>query len=107
MPVHRHKKDTTPKTSGSTPEQTAPALLRQRAFHQHLRELARGAIRANAGGMRAAGAALGREQPEAQRLSQRVLHPRSGHSVWSDRGLAGSARSGGPVLILNMHQAKN
>jgi putative transposase len=45
MPVHRQKKDTTPKTSGSTPEQTAPALLRQRAFHQHLRELARGAIR--------------------------------------------------------------
>ena len=45
MPVHRHKKDTTPKTSGSTPEQTAPALLRQRAFHHHLRELARGAIR--------------------------------------------------------------
>ena len=45
MPVHRQKKDTTPKTSGSTPEQTAPALLRQRAFHHHLRELARGAIR--------------------------------------------------------------
>jgi putative transposase len=45
MPVHRQKKDTTPKTSGSTPEQTAPALPEQRAFHQHLRELARGAIR--------------------------------------------------------------
>ena len=45
MPVHRQKKDTTPNTSGSTPEQTAPALPEQRAFHQHLRELARGAIR--------------------------------------------------------------
>jgi transposase-like protein len=45
MPVHRHKKDTTPNTSGSTAEQTAPALLRQRACHHHLRELARGAIR--------------------------------------------------------------
>jgi putative transposase len=45
MPVHRQKKDTTPNTSGSTPEQTAPALPEQRAFHQYLRELARGAIR--------------------------------------------------------------
>jgi putative transposase len=45
MPVHRQKKDTTPNTPGSTPEQTAPALSAQRAFHQHLRELARGAIR--------------------------------------------------------------
>ena len=45
MPIHRQKKDTTPNTSGSTPEQTAPALPEQRAFHQHLRELARGAIR--------------------------------------------------------------
>ena len=45
MPIHRQKKDTTPNTSGSTPEQTAPALPKQRAFHQHLRELARGAIR--------------------------------------------------------------
>ncbi len=45
MPVHRQKKDTTPNTPGSTPEQTAPALPDQRAFHQHLRELARGAIR--------------------------------------------------------------
>jgi hypothetical protein len=45
MPVHRQKKDTTPATSGSTPEQTAPALPEQRAFHQHVRELARAAIR--------------------------------------------------------------
>jgi putative transposase len=45
MPVHRQKKDTTPKTPGSTQEQTAPPLPDQQAFHQHLRELARGAIR--------------------------------------------------------------
>ena len=45
MPVHRQKKDTTPKTPGSTQEQTAPALPDQQVFHQHLRELARGAIR--------------------------------------------------------------
>ena len=29
MPVHRQKKDTTPNTSGSTPEQTAPTLPEQ------------------------------------------------------------------------------
>ena len=43
--VYRHKKDTTPPPSGSTPEQTVPALPDQQAFHQYLRELARSAIR--------------------------------------------------------------
>ncbi len=33
MPVHRQKKDTTPNSLSSTPEQTAPALPDQRAFH--------------------------------------------------------------------------
>jgi putative transposase len=45
MPVHRHKKDTTTPLSGSTPEQTAPALPDQQTFRQYLRELARSAIR--------------------------------------------------------------
>ncbi len=45
MPVHRQKKDTTPNTHVSTQEQTAPPLPDQQAFHQHVRELARGAIR--------------------------------------------------------------
>jgi putative transposase len=45
MPVHRQKKDTTPNTPGSTQEQTVPPLPDQQTFHQHLRELARGAIR--------------------------------------------------------------
>jgi putative transposase len=45
MPVHRHKKDTTPLPSGSTPEQTASALPDQQMFRQYLRELARSAIR--------------------------------------------------------------
>jgi putative transposase len=44
MPVHR-KKDTTPNTSGSMPEQTAPTLPDQQGFQQYLRELARAAIR--------------------------------------------------------------
>jgi len=45
MPVHRQKKDTTPLPSGSTPEQTAPALPEQQEFHQHLRALAQSAVR--------------------------------------------------------------
>src|SRR6266581_4438992 len=45
MPVHRQKKDTTPNPPGSTQERTVPPLPDQQAFHQHLRELARGAIR--------------------------------------------------------------
>ena len=43
--VHRKKKDTTPNTPCSTQEQPAPPLPDQQAFHQHLRELARGGIR--------------------------------------------------------------
>src|SRR2546421_2609617 len=45
MPVHRHKKDTTPTPSGSTQEQVAPPLPNQQTFQQYLRELARRAIR--------------------------------------------------------------
>lgn len=45
MPVHRHKKDTTPTSPGSTQEQTAPPLPDQHTFRQYLRELARGSIR--------------------------------------------------------------
>ena len=45
MPVHHQKKDTTTPLSGSTPEQTAPALPDQQTFRQYLRELARSAIR--------------------------------------------------------------
>ncbi len=45
MPVHRHKKDTTPLPSGSTPEQTSPELPDQQTFRQYLRELARSGIR--------------------------------------------------------------
>ena len=45
MPVHRHKKDTTPTPSGSMQEQVAPPLPNQQTFQQYLRELARSAIR--------------------------------------------------------------
>jgi putative transposase len=45
MPVHHQRKDTTPKTPGSTQEQTTPPLPDQQAFQQYLRDLARSAIR--------------------------------------------------------------
>ena len=45
MPVHRHKKDTTPPQLGSTQEQTIPPLLDQQTFRQYLRELAPSGIR--------------------------------------------------------------
>ncbi len=45
MPVHRHKKDTTPTVPSSTQEQPAPALPDQQTFQQFLHELARSAIR--------------------------------------------------------------
>jgi hypothetical protein len=45
MLVHRQKKDTAPKTPGSTQEHPAPALPDQQTFQQYLRELARGAMR--------------------------------------------------------------
>jgi hypothetical protein len=45
LPVHRHKKDTTPTPSGSTQEPVAPPLPNQQTLQQYLRELARRAIR--------------------------------------------------------------
>ena len=45
MPVHRQKKFTTTNSTDSTEGQSAPALPDQQEFHQHLRELARSAIR--------------------------------------------------------------
>src|SRR5204863_8988102 len=45
MPVPRHKKDPTPTPPSETPEQTTPRLPDRQTFRQHLRELARGAIR--------------------------------------------------------------
>jgi putative transposase len=45
MPVHRKKECTTEHSPDSTQGQSAPPLPDQDEFRQHLRELARGAIR--------------------------------------------------------------
>jgi hypothetical protein len=45
MPAQGKKKCTTPNTTDSMQDQSAPALPAQDEFRQHLRELARGAIR--------------------------------------------------------------
>jgi hypothetical protein len=103
MPVHRQKKDTTPNTPGSTPEQTAPALSDQRAFHQHLRELARGAIRVVLEGVMREeldaliGVGWGESSPRRKGYRNGSYTREPFHYDWSDRELAGSARSGGPV----------
>ncbi len=45
MPVHRQKQLTTVNSTDSSREQSAPGLPDQQEFRQHLRELARSAIR--------------------------------------------------------------
>jgi putative transposase len=103
MPVHRQKQCTTPSIPGSTPEQKAPPLPDQQAFQQHLRELARGAIRVVLEEVMC-------EEPDAligvgwgESSSKRKGY-RNGfytrepfHHDWSGRGVTGSQRSGGPV----------
>jgi putative transposase len=44
LPVHRHKKDTTPTPPGSKQEPTTPELPEQQTFRQYLRALANEAI---------------------------------------------------------------
>jgi hypothetical protein len=45
MPIHAKKRTTTPHSADSPQGQSTPALPTQDEFQQHLRELARGAIR--------------------------------------------------------------
>lgn len=45
MPIHRQQKLTTADSTDSSGEQPAPGLPDQQTFRQHLRELARDAIR--------------------------------------------------------------
>ena len=70
MPAHGKKKCTTPNPTDSTQGQAAPPLPDQHEFRQHLRQLARGAIRVVLEGvMRGVRCAhrrgLGREQSAA------------------------------------------
>ncbi len=88
MPVHRQKKLTTANTTDSSGEQPVPGLPEQQEFRQPLRELARAGIRfVLERVMReeldaALRSEVGREQFQAQRLSQRLLLTRSGHVLW-------------------------
>ncbi len=45
MSVHGKKKNTITNSPDSTPKQPVPALPDQQEFHQHLRDLARSAMR--------------------------------------------------------------
>jgi hypothetical protein len=99
MPVHRHKKDTTTPPSGSTREQTAPAMPNQQTFRQYLRELARSGIRVVLEGVMREeldaliGVGWGECSRQQQRVSQRLLHSRSGHLFRAARRYQGAQRS--------------
>jgi hypothetical protein len=82
LPVHRQKKDTpTSNAPDSARGQSAPALPEQDEFRQHLRELARGAIRVVLEDVMREeldaliGVGWGESSRQQQRLSQRVLRP--------------------------------
>ena len=82
MPVYRQKKCTTPNPPDSTEGQSAPARPTPQHFQQHLRELARGAIRIVLEDVMREeldaliGVGWGESSRQQQGLSQRVLHPR-------------------------------
>jgi hypothetical protein len=81
MPIHHHKREITPTPPSSTRQQTAPALPDQQIFRQYLRELAREGIRVvledglARGTQCAPRSGMGRKQPQAQGISQRLLPP--------------------------------
>ncbi|HEY6406944.1 MAG TPA: hypothetical protein VIY29_05710 [Ktedonobacteraceae bacterium] len=89
MPVHRHKKDTTPTSLGSTQQPAIPPLPDQQTFRQYLRELARGAIRVVVEDVMREeldaliGVGWVERSRQQQRLPQWPLPPRSGHLFWS------------------------
>jgi putative transposase len=99
MPIHRQKKDTTSTTPSSMQEQTVPALPDQQTFQQYLRELARGALRVVLEEVMREeldaliGVGWGESSRQQQWVSQRLLQPRLGHHLGSDRGRTGPARS--------------
>lgn len=81
MPIHHHKREITPTPPSSTQQQTAPALPDQQMFWQSLRELAREGIRVvledglARGTQCAPRSGMGRKQPQATGISQRLLPP--------------------------------
>lgn len=85
MPAHGKKKCTTPNPTDSTQGQAAPPLPDQHEFRQHLRQLARGAIRVVLEDVMREeldaliGVGWGESSRQQQRISQRVLYPRPGH----------------------------
>jgi hypothetical protein len=99
MPAHGKKKSTTPITTDSTQGQTAPALPDQQEFHQHLRELARGAIRVVLEDVMREeldaliGVGWGESSPKRKGYRNGSYQRESFDDLWPDRGLAGAPRS--------------
>jgi len=93
MPVvSRQKKCTTTNSTDSTQGQDAPRLPEQQEFHQHLRTLARSAVRVVIEEVmreeldQFIGVAWGECSRQQQRVPQWSLQSRSGHLHRSDRG---------------------
>ena len=99
MPVHRRKKDTTVNTPSPTQEQTTPPLPDQQAFQQHLRELARAAIRVVVEDVMreeldaVIGVGWGESGPNRKGYRNGYYTREPFHYDWSARRRTGSARS--------------
>jgi hypothetical protein len=100
MPVHRQKKCTAPKPTDSTQGQTSPTLPDQQDFQQHVRELARGAIRVVLEGMMREeldaliGKSWGESSPDRKGYRNGSSPREPCDFLWSARGVAGAARPG-------------
>jgi Transposase, Mutator family len=103
MPVSRQKKCTTPNTPDSTEGQSAPALPTPQQFQQHLRELARGAIRIVLEDVMREerdaliGVGWGESSPKRKGYRNGSYTREPPHDHRPNRGVAHSPRSRGPV----------
>ena len=86
IPVPGKKKNTTPHSPDSTPVQPRPVLPDQQQFQQHLRDLARAAIRVVLEDVMREeldaiiGVGWGESSRQQQRVSQRLLLPRPSYN---------------------------
>jgi hypothetical protein len=99
LPPHGKKKSTTPNTTNSAQGQLAPPLPGQDEFRQHLRELARGAIRVVLEDVMREeldaliGVGWGESSPKRKGYRNGYYQREPFHVYWSDHGSQRSPRS--------------
>jgi hypothetical protein len=99
MPVSSKKKRTTPEPDVTTSELSTPELPSQQEFHQHLRALARSAVRVVIEEVmreevdQFLGVAWGECSPKRKGYRNGHYSRESFDLLWSDRGCEGSPRS--------------